>query len=419
MAAGSIACIDIGSSKICTVIADVADGRILEILGVGDVPSRGVRKGTIVEIDDAAMAVKQSVEQAESAAGFKAGRTYVGFTGKHIGSTNTIVSVDIARKDRMITESDIREAEKRLEAVSFPEDRVKVNVIKRRYAVDSVGGIRNPVGMHGYRLDLEAHIVTADYGYRENRAACLERAGVPFSSESFVANPRASAEAVLESEDKERGAIVADIGGGTTGIAVYREGSIWYTAALPVGGRQITNDLAIALSIPFSAAEELKLQAGTLYPEAEVQPAAAEILERCKISLEEVSYIIRARVEEILRMAQSKAPHVPDILVVTGGTANLPGMDRFAREVFGLQARVGVPRYLPEDSKGLDDPAYASAIGLLLWGSRGREYRRDGRGDFGGRLSGLYSGLRSGWGSVRSRLPRVSFGTSQPEETEG
>jgi len=403
MAAGSIACIDIGSSKICTVIANVADGRILEILGMGDVPSRGVQKGIIVDIDDAAMAIKQSVEEAESAAGFKAGRTYVGFSGKHIGSTNTTVSVDIARRDRMITESDIKEAERKLKAISFPEHRVKVNVIRRRYAIDSVEGIRNPLGMHGYRLDLEAHIVTADFGYRENRATCLERAGVLFSSDSFVANPRASAEAVLEPEDKERGAIVADIGGGTTGIAVYREGSIWYTAALPVGGRQVTTDLAVGLSIPFSAAEELKVTGGGLYPEKEDAGKVA-LIEKYRTTPEVMSYMIRARVEEILRMVLSKPPQLPQLpklLVLTGGTAKLPGMKQFVEDELGLQARIGVPGNLPEGADDLADPAYATAVGLLLWGQReqvgGAGARRGDRvaRRFAFELGRLWQGIRS------------------------
>ncbi|MFC2000296.1 cell division protein FtsA [Chloroflexota bacterium] len=405
--AGTIACIDIGSSKICTVIANVAYRRVVEILGVGQAASRGVEKGIVVEIDDATADIRDSLEAAESAAGLGADRAFVGFSGKHIYSTNTVVSVDVARKDHLVTESDIEEADRKLESISFPENRVRVNVIRRQYALDNMDIAKNPLSMRGLRLDLEAHIVTADLDYKQNILTCLERAGVPFSSGSFVANPWASAEAVLEPEDKEKGAIVVDIGGGSTSIAVYREGSIWYTAALPVGGRQITSDLAACLNIPVTSAEELKMRVGTLYPEGEIQ-ADTEVLERCGTSLDEVSYIIRARVEEILMMTRSRVPYMPDILVITGGTANLPGMDRFTQEVFGLQARVGVPRCLPEDPKGLDDPVYASVIGLLLLGSWMAGLRSNGHG----RFLQLYSGLRSGLSTARFRVPGVNFGAA-------
>ncbi|MFC1999942.1 cell division protein FtsA [Chloroflexota bacterium] len=415
MAAGNIACIDIGSTKICTVIANVSDGRVVQILGVGNAPSRGVQKGIIVDIDDATIAIKESLEKAEVAAP-KVGAALIGFSGKHISSTNPMVSVDTHRRDHLVGEVAIDEAEGKIQAVVFPEDRVKVNIVKRQWSIDRVGGIRNPLGMHGFRLDLEAHIVTADYGYMENLIACLRRSGVAATLGDFVANPLAAGESVLEPEDKERGVILADIGGGTTGIAVYREGSVWHTSALPVGGRQVTNDLAVGLSIPFSAAEELKVGSGTLYPE-EIKDARTEILEKHNTSPEELSYIIRARVEEILRMIVSKSPQRGnESLVITGGTANLPGMEQFAREVLGLQVRIGVPTNLPQGGELLNDPSYASVVGLLLWGAELgalSERRHEGRG--GG--WNPFSGLRSTFGSFWNRLPRISF--SPPKSEEG
>ena len=414
MAVGTIACIDIGSSKICTIIANVADKRIDSILGVGEVASRGVQKGIIVDMDDASMMIRESVERAQSATAPKVGWALAGFSGKHISSTNPMVSVDTSRKDHLVTESAIGEAKSKLEAIVFPEDRVRLNMVGRQYAIDRVGGIRNPLGMHGFRLDLEAHIVTADYGYMQNLLECLRRAGVAVSLGSLVANPLASAEAVLEPEDKERGVIVADIGGGTTGIAVFREGSIWHTSVLPVGGRNVTNDLAIGLNIPFSGAEELKVAGGGLYPER-VDASRIEVIEKYKTTPEELSYMIRARVEEILRMIQSKTPYVPNILVLTGGTAKLPGMEQFAREELGLQARIGRARVLPEDSKGLDDPAYAAGVGLLLWGAKSEEL--GGRVELGGGLTRFTSGLGSLWQSIWSRRPKLSFGGPTTEES--
>lgn len=414
MAVGSLACIDIGSSKICTVIANVGDGRVIDILGVGRALSRGVEKGIVIDIDDATFAIKEAVEQAESGAP-KVGGVLVGFSGKHISSTNPMVSVDTGRTNHLVNDSAIREVEKDVRNIAFPEDRVKVNIVKRHYAIDRVGGIRNPLGMHGHRLDLEAHVVTADYGYMENLMVCLQRAGVGVSLDSFVANPLASGEAVLEPEDKERGVILADIGGGTTGISVYREGSVWHTSALPVGGRQITNDLLVGLSIPFSAAEELKVTAGTLYPEAALK-TTAEMVDRYKTSPEELSYIIRARVEEILRMIVSKSPYVPNVLVLTGGTANLPGMEQFAREVLGLQVRIGVPSNLPPGGETLNNPAYAAVVGLLLWGAE-IGVRGVGGADLGGGPAGFVSGFRSTWSAFWNAgwRPKISFGGPKSE----
>jgi len=416
MAAGNIVCVDVGSSKICTVVANVSDGRIIKIVGVGHAASRGVQKGVIVDIDDATMAIKESIGMTEGFAP-KVNRAFVGFSGKHISSTNPMVSVDTSRhRDHLVGPAAIEEADKKIRSVVFPEDRVPVNIIRRQWAIDRVGGIRNPLGMHGFRLDLETHIVTGDYGYMENLKLCLERAGVAVSPSGFIANPLASGEAVLETEDKERGVILADIGGGTTGIGVFRDGSIWHTSALPVGGRQITNDLAVGLSIPFSAAEELKLKSGTLYPE-EAQYAGTETIQQYKTSPEELSYIIRARVEEILRMIISKSPYVPNVLVLTGGTANLPGIEEFAREVLGLQVRIGTPANLPEGGDVLNNPAYAVAVGLLLWGAETGIGTSRGRSDFGEGLGGSLSGLRSSWNSFWKAgwRPRISFGGPKSE----
>ncbi len=414
MAVGNIACVDIGSSKISTVIANVADRRIVDILGVGHAASRGIQKGIVLDIEDATSAIRESVENAQSNNAPRVSWAVVGFSGKHINSTNPMVSVDTRRRDHLVTDLAIAQAEKKMQAVVFPEDRVKVNIVKRQYALDRVEGIKNPLGMHGFRLDLEAHIVTADYAYMENLALCLKRAGVWVTAESFVAGPLAAAESVLEPEDKQAGVIVADIGGGTTGIAVFRDSAIWHTSVLPVGGRQITNDLAVGLSIPFSAAEELKAKAGSLYPEQGLDGGALDMISKYGTSPEEVSYIIRARMEEILRMVVSKSPYVPHTLVLTGGGAKLRGLEQFAREVVGLQIRIGYPQFLPEDSKGLKDPAHAVGVGLLLWGSS-REASANGASS--NALSGLVTGVRSSFVSLWNRRPRVSFGPPTSSES--
>jgi len=374
MAVGSIACIDIGSSKICTVIANVREERIGEVLAVSNVASEGVQKGIIVDQDGTRRAIEDSVRDAEATA-LKVKSPVVGFGGRHIDSTNTRVHVDIRPKKGNVVDQEAKErAWDEIRKMGFAESRIPIFSNPRQWFIDQLGGIRNPLGMHGYKLDLEAHIVTAERSYLDNLQQCLDDAGVEnVTKERFIPNPLASAMAVLEPDELESGVILADIGAGTTGIAVFKDESIWYTSGLAVGGRHITHDLAIGLNIPFSAAEELKVRSGTLYPE-EMEGARAEVLEKYRTSPEELSYIMRARVEEILRMIVSKPPRSfsPPRMVITGGTANLPGLAQFAtREVVGgLPVRIGMPGNLPVGGEALNDPAYAAVVGLLLLGEQ-------------------------------------------------
>ena len=405
----NLAFVDIGSSNICSIIASL-NGRTVHVLGAGCVPSRGIQKGIVLDVDDAATSIRESVDKARGASGTRVHRTVVGFSSKHLSSANPMVSVETDRRDHVVTEAALLHAERELQAIAFPEDRMKVNMVTRQYAVDNMGGIKNPLGMHGYRLDLEAHVVTADTTYVENLALSMRRAGLPVLSNCFVANPLACGQAVLEPEDRERGVMVADIGGGGTGLAVFKDGSIWHTSALPVGGRQVTNDLAVGLNIPFSRAEELKTSHGSVYP----NEAAESIFSEYSSSADQVAYIIRSRMEEILRMIITKSPDVPGTLVLTGGGAKLAGLEQFAQELLGLKVRIGKPRALPV--VGLDDPAYAAGVGLLFWGTGAAQIEENGNGANGGSddllqpFVSLLSGLRTGWITLWSRRPRIVFG---------
>lgn len=419
MADDTVACIDIGSSQICTIIARVADRRIDDILGVGEVVSRGVRKGLIVSIGDAADAIRESLGAAESRAGLTGVRVRVGFGGSHIRCSNPRVTVPTDRREQLVTESVMKAAVNEMEGYPFPQDpakQVKVNTVPRQYRIDRVHVTKNPLKMRAYSLDYEAHIVAAGKTYMDNLLDCVKEAGVTATLGDFVANPLASGLAVLEPEDMDRGVILADIGGGTTGIAVYREGSIWHTASLAVGGTQITNDLAQGLSIPLSEAEELKKGGGGLYSER-VDASRMEVIEKYKTTPEELTYMIRARVEEILRMILSRPPEVgqlPKFLVLTGGTAKLPGMKQFVEDELGLQARVGVPGNLPEGADDLADPAYAAAVGLLVWRERTGPFDGGDAGEGGG-LEILTSRLDRVWQGIRSRTSGVIRGRPTAE----
>lgn len=368
----NVACIDIGSTKICALLANVSEEKDLRILGIGVVPSLGVQRGVIVDIDDTRRSIREALDKIERASGINVTQAIVGFSGKHIGSLNNRVAVAIDRRDHLVTPNALRHGLVSVHKITLPQDRRMVHVIPRRYFLDGVTGIRNPIGMHGFRLDLEAHIVTGGFVYIQNLGVCLESAGVHI--QDIVVNPIACAEALLDQEDKEDGVIVVDIGGGTTDIAVYGDGSIWHTSVIPVGGMQVTKDLAAGLGIPFSAAEELKIKYGNLLPGSEgwTESVNSDTTEKYSVSQEDLCYIIRARLEEILRMILLEIPHseyTPKSVVLTGGTANLAGMKEFAEQVMGLPVRIEKPKGIAEGDEALYDPSYAASAGLLLWGA--------------------------------------------------
>jgi len=403
---GNVACIDIGSTKICVLVANVSDSNIIQILGTGVSPSMGIQRGLITDINDAKRSIYEAVQKAEQSSGLRVSQAYVGFSGKHIGSLNNRVAVGIDRDDHLVTPAVLRQGRISVHKITLPQDRSMIHVIPRRYFLDGVTGIRNPIGMHGFRLDLEAHIITAGIVHTQNIMVCMEAIGVGI--EGLVVNPLASGEAALEMEDREAGVILADIGGGTTDIAVYNEGSAWHTSCLPVGGTQVTRDLATGLGIPFNAAEEIKVNYGSLIPSGDNKTSAisSETQEKFSFSQEDLCYIIRARMEEVLRMILLEIPrsdYTPSAIVLTGGTAKLAGIEEFGRQVTGLPVRVEIPKGLPDNAGDrLIDPAFSSSVGMLLWGALQDE---EDRVDLSGGLGRLFTNI------VRSiklpRLPRI------------
>ncbi len=370
------ASIDIGSSKVCTILANVSDENVVQVLGVGVAPSLGVQRGIITDLEDAKRAVRESIEGAERSSGLKVGSAFVGISGKHISSLNNRVAVGITERDHLVTPAIRNQGLISAQRLTIPEERIMLHAIPRRYFLDGQAGIKNPVGMHGYKLEVEAHIITVALAAVQNLRDCLGGIGVKI--EGLIVSPLACAESVLEEEEKEEGVIVADIGGGTTDIAVYKDGYIWYTSTLPIGGNQVTRDLATGLGIPFDIAEEeLKVKHGSLMLEGEAEGISFGLRETYSVSYEDLCYIIRARVEEILRMIMLNLPRYgrgekgPASMVLTGGTAKLPGMKDFAEEVLELPVRIGTPRGMSEVAEALDDPIYTTSLGLLIFGAKG------------------------------------------------
>lgn len=378
---GIIAALDVGTTKVCSILASLTDNNRMQILGVGVAPSRGMSKGLVVNLDETRESIRESVRQAELVSGARMVSAYVGVTGKHVSSINNRGVVAISRGDRLVRSSDLERVLESARSVTIPGDRKVLHVIPRQYILDGHPGVKDPVGMHGFKLDVETHVVTAAMASVRNLVKCVDEAGLEVAD--LVLEPLAASEAVLDPDEKEAGVILCDIGGGTTDVAVFRGGSIWYTSVLPIGGYQVTRDIAIGLGIPFDTAEEIKKRYGNVAPsEMAGQDFGTDSLELKTdngyvIASRDLSYIIKARIEETLRMILAGLPPAgeygviaPSGLVLIGGTANLPGIEAFAQEVSGLGARVGIPQDIYGLTEALYNPAYATGVGLLLWATK-------------------------------------------------
>jgi len=371
-----LAAIDVGTTKVCTIIAEANDG--VRILGAGVTPSSGLHKGMVVNISEARESIRTSVRKAEQVSGYRIESAYVGVTGRHITSLNNRGVIAIGRNDRPVRSDDLRRVLQSAQSINIPSDRKLLHVIPRSYAVDGQVGIKNPVGMHGFRLDVETHIITAAVSSVQNLVKCVRGAGIDI--DELILEPIASSEAVLTEEERQVGTILADIGGGTTDIAIFRDGSIWHTAVISVAGYQFTRDIAIGLGLPFDVAEQIKKKHATVMSvyEGKAKPEDKVSQNGHGTSYQDLCDIIRARVEELLRLILLELPHseykniVPGGLVLTGGSSNLPGIDTLGRQILKLPVRVGTPTNIHGITDMLRDPAYATGVGLLLWGVKQR-----------------------------------------------
>lgn len=389
----SFAAIDVGTTKVCALVGELSGSGEVQIDGVGVAPSRGLRRGMVINIDEATESIRAAVERAERSSGTKILSAYVGITGSHISSLNNRGVIAITRDDRLISHDDVMRVLEAAQAIHIPNNREVLHVIPRSYTLDGQDGVKNPVGMHGFRLDVETHIVTGSVTAIQNLTKCVEPLGIQL--EDLVLEPLASSEAVLTEEEKEMGVVLADIGGGTTDIAVFIEGSIWHTSVLPVGGNHFTNDIAIGLRMPFAAAEELKIkyghaQPGEVDPEESLEVTAFGGDGERNVLRRHLSEIIRARAEELAEMILVDMKRsgyealLPAGLVLTGGTANLCGIAPASAHILQWPVRVGTPRGVTGLVDTVSNPAYATSIGLLLWGlKQGEEGDKERQLGFG------------------------------------
>jgi cell division protein FtsA len=371
--------IDVGTTKICVLVGELDRDGKLNIVGVGTCPSQGLRRGVVVNIEETVTSIAAALDRAERLSGKKIVSAYVGITGSHIDSENSKGFVAISPSHRDIEQNDISRAFEVAQAIAIPANREIIHVIPRGYVVDGQEDIKNPIGMSGFRLEVETHIITGAVSAIHNLIKCVHKAHVEI--EDLVLEPLASGEAVLADGETDLGVVLVDIGGGTSDIAVYTDGAIWQTVVLPLGGNQITNDIAIGLRLPFGVAEELKVTYGHCDPSlideddmidlSQFMPDCNDLVPR-KLLAE----IIQARAEELFTMVHEEVKKsgydglLPAGIVLTGGTAELPGIDELAGQILDLPTRIGSPLGLHGLADSISRPAYATAVGLLLWGLR-------------------------------------------------
>lgn len=382
MANPTFAAIDVGTTKVCTVVGEVTPSHELRILGVGIGPSAGLSKGMIDNIQAAVEAIASSVERAERASGARILSAHVGIAGPHVSSMNSRGIIAIADPRNAIGESDVQRALDSARIVNVPPNREVIHVVPRYYVVDGQDDVVDPAGMFGSRLDVETHVVTASSSAMNNLVQCVEGAGVRV--DSLILEPLASAEAVVDKAELEHGAVLCDIGGGTTDIAVFVRGAVVHTAVLPIGGLHMTRDLVMALRVPQPAAEQVKREHGHTIPsmvdeDEEVEVEAFGSDGHKSVPRRLMAEVLQARTEELFELVLAEIRRGAQIetlsagVVLTGGAAGVHGIELLAEDVLQLPARVGRPRHLSGLSDILHDPAYSTSVGLLRWALKEQE----------------------------------------------
>ncbi|HET9680874.1 MAG TPA: cell division protein FtsA [Candidatus Limnocylindrales bacterium] len=374
---GVLVGIDVGTSKVCALIGEVGrDGR-LTVIGHGTVPSSGLKKGAVVNIDQTVRSIRDAVERAERLSGWKIDKAFVGVGGAAIESLNSTGQVAVASHTREVGRDDIKRAIEQARTIPVPSNREVLHVERRGFTVDGQEGVKDPLGMSALRLEVETHIVTAPATAVQNLIKCVAQAGVKY--DELVVNALASAEAVVSDTERELGVAVADVGAGTIDLAMFSEGSPFHTTVLPVGGGNVTNDIAIGMKTSLPVAEELKISHGTcdLRGIADDETISVSVLGEDAgrtVSRLELCQIIEARMRETFEllageMRSAGAGMLPAGLILTGGGSQLAGIAELGREVLQMPVRVVAPTGIGGLTDSILTPAFSTSIGLLQWGA--------------------------------------------------
>ena len=374
--------LDIGTTKICTVVGEMVDGQV-NIIGLGTCPSKGLRKGVVINIESTVQSIKKAVEEAELMAGCDITSVYTGIAGGHIKGINS--HGVIAVKNREITANDVKRVIDAASAVAIPMDREVIHIIPQEFIVDDQDGIKDPVGMSGVRLEGRVHIVTGAITSAQNVIKCANRAGLDV--DDIVLEQLGSSDAVLMPEEKELGVAIVDIGGGTTDLVIFSNGAIKHTAVVSLAGSHITSDISMGLRTPLEEAEKIKIRYGCCVASMVRKDETIEVpsvggRKPRVLSRQTLADIIEPRVEEILTLVQNEVARtgfgnlIASGVILTGGSAILEGMPELAEQIFNLPVRRGTPTGIGGLVDLVNSPMYATGVGLVLYGSRNKEQTR-------------------------------------------
>ncbi len=376
-----IVALDIGTSKVVAMVGEVTDTGRLDVIGIGSYVSRGMKKGVVVNIESTIQSIQRAVEEAELMSGLRISSVYVGIAGSHVRSLNSHGIVAI--KDKEVTSLDVDRVMDAARAVAIPADQRILHVLPQEYVIDQQEGIREPVGMSGVRLEARVHLVTAAHSAAQNIVKCVERCGLQV--EDIILEQVASSYSVLEEDEKELGVCLVDIGGGTSDIAVFMNGSIHHTAVIPIAGDQVTNDIAVAVRTPTQHAEAIKIRYGCalrqLVEEEEfIEVAGVGEREARSLSTQTLASVIEPRYEELFSLVLEELrrsgyeERIGAGIVLTGGTAKMPGVVELAEEVFHMPVRIGMPRGIGGLRGEVENPIHSTGVGLLLYGIAQQAY---------------------------------------------
>ena len=371
--------LDIGTSKVLAIVGEVTATGEVEVIGVGHHPSRGMKKGVVVNIESTVQSIQRAIEEAELMAGCQIKSVYAGIAGSHIRSINSHGTVAI--KDKEVGPNDVDRVIESARALAIPADQKVLHVLPQEFIIDGQESIREPIGMSGVRLEAKVHIVTGAVSAAQNIVKCVRRCGLEV--DDIILEQLASSLSVLTEDEKELGVCMVDIGGGTTDISVFTEGAIRHTSVIPIAGDQVTNDIAVALRTPTANAEEIKKKYGCALTQLATSDESIEVPSvgdrpPRKLARQTLAEVIEPRIEELygLVLAELRRSGYEDVIgsgiVLTGGSAKMEGMIDLAEEVFHMPVRLGIPQGVGGLSGVVHNPIYATGVGLVLFGAKAR-----------------------------------------------
>jgi cell division protein FtsA len=373
-----IAGLDVGTTKICAIVGEVNEDNRIDIIGIGSAPSRGLRKGVVVNIESTVKSIEKAVKEAELMAGVELNTVFVGIAGSHIKGINSRGVVAVSGKDKEVTKYDVNRAIDAARAITIPVDREVLHILPQEYIIDDQDGITEPLGMSGVRLEVEVHIITAAVTSAQNLVKSVNRAGLEI--EDIVLEQFASSKAALTPQEKEIGVILIDIGGGTTDVIVFINGKVRHTSVLGLGGNHVTNDIAVGLRTPTSEAERIKCKYGCACSDLVEDDETIEVpsvggRKPRVLSRQVLSEIIEPRMEEIFSLVKDDLKQVgydENLLaagvVVTGGASIMKGVPELAERIFDLPARRGMPTNIGGLVDVVNSPTYSTGVGLVQYG---------------------------------------------------